>query len=129
MTREEFERLAIPTITEVVNMTISDDEDAKKAKESHNVSVKFVFEGYTGRDLIDALLGASSPRVRYQNAHRAKGVFPREWKVPKAGTRATAVIVNIDAMDDAALSQYLEKNPELLARLAKMGALPARNEE
>jgi len=56
-------------------------------------------------------------------------VFPREWKVPKAGTRATAVIVNIDAMDDAALSQYLEKNPELLARLAKMGALPARDEE
>ena len=124
MTIEEFKAMRVPTIIETVNMTVSDDEESKKAKESHDLTVKFTFTGFTGQDLIDTLMGASSPRVRYQNAHRPKGVFPKEWDVPKPGRRATAIVLNVDAMDDDALSAYLKKNPELLARLLKMGALP-----
>lgn len=125
MTRQEFEAMQLPDITEVISMTISDDQDSKNAKDSHDLTVKFNIKGWTGKDLLDTLFNASSIRVKYQNTHRPKGVFPKDWDVPKPGRRASTTVINVDAMDDDALSAYLSKNPELLARLEKMGALKA----
>lgn len=90
MTRQEFEALQVPTIRELVEMRISDDEDAKAAGEAKAIGCTFILEGWTGRDILNALFGASSLRVRFQNAHRGKEIIPVEWKVTKPGSRGTS---------------------------------------
>lgn len=90
MTRQEFETMQVPVIRELVEMKISDDEEAKAAGEAKAVGCTFILEGWTGRDILNALFGASSLRVRFQNAHRGKKVIPVEWKASRPGSSGTS---------------------------------------
>lgn len=75
-----------------VYLSLSDDEEAKRAGESKQMKVKFILDaGWTVNDLVDRLLTiTTSPRVAFQNANRGKTYIPSEYIVPKVGMRAAA---------------------------------------
>ena len=105
----------LPRFERRVNMSISDDADAKKLGESHNLSVLFVIEaGWSINDVIDRLLTiTTSPRVAFQNANRDKSHKPNVYVVPKAGTRSAvdpeAATLERAATDDAYLADLRAK--------------------
>lgn len=99
VTREDFLNMALPEIRQTIAFSVSADEEAKAAGEHRDVSVEFVIKGWTGQDMLNALFSASSVRVRYQNMHRAKGVFPSVWEVPRVGTRGTGAITAMKALE------------------------------
>lgn len=106
-----------------IAMSLSDDEESKKAGESTTHNVTFIIpKDWTVQDLVNRMFSASSPRVTFQNKYRGKDTVPKEWTVNKAGARtvvdthAAKVEMLIAAGFPKELAERCATSPELLRK-------------
>lgn len=91
----------LPRFERIVVLSLSADEESRKAGDSKQMKVTFVIEaGWTLDQLIDKLLvNTTSPRVAYASANRGKEIPAKTYTVPKPGMRAVQEMTDEQAVD------------------------------
>lgn len=108
-------------------ITVSRDEEDRKDKRTYEVTVTYIFKGFTAEELAYRCLQSNSARVEVQTVLRKMAVIPKtfEFVVKKSGTRSGRSLRDkaVGLLGEAKVNMLEEKFGSIEAAMSMLGNL------